>query len=90
MVTNAHVNITGAADATRTVNVGFDGGNELINAGSIASVAVITDGLSVPLATGTGKTLSIKPNVAITQGVMTLVVEFIDYKTRDGSLLKVT
>ena len=90
IVTNAHVIIKTAFDATRTFNVGFSGGAELISVGAASAVAVLTDALAAPLVTGTGKTVSLLPNAAVTVGKCTVIVEFIEPNLGCGNLMTVT
>lgn len=83
LVVDAYVSVAEAGDATRTADIGFAGGAELIDDGSIAAVAVVKTN-DLALETGTGKTVTMVPSGAITQGKFIVTVKYIEYTKNSG------
>lgn len=88
IITDAFVVVEAASQAGVTVDFGYDGGSELDNDASVASVAVIKTELA--LNTGTGKAVSAKFSAAPTAGTFVFVVEFIEFDLATGPLMDVT
>lgn len=86
IITDAYIDVLEVAQATVTGDFGFAGGTELIsNADLNAAVAVVKDA-GIKISTGTGKTVTFKPDVIPTQGIFVFVVEYIEYALKSGNL----
>lgn len=91
VITRASVIPLVASDAatSATVDLGIDGGNELIAAGDLKSVAGtdVTDDIT-SLVLETGGTLTFKPTYtgAVSAGKFLVVVEYIEYQKVTGEI----
>lgn len=87
IVTEVYVNVISSQAGTGVnVNVGFD---SRAGADSLATVSLNTAALthaSVNKPTQTGKLFTLKPSVAITSAEVEVVVVYIEYRVKSGSL----
>jgi len=73
-----------AGQATLTADLGYAGGTELGANLDLDDTAVKGGALSTYLATGTGKTVTLKPDAAPTAGKFHVMVEYIEYTRGNG------
>jgi|SaaInlStandDraft_4_1057021.scaffolds.fasta_scaffold83686_2 hypothetical protein len=73
-----------AGQATLTADLGYAGGTELGSNLDLDDVAIKGGALATRLATGTGKTVTIKPDAAPTAGKFHIMVEYIEYTRGNG------
>lgn len=90
LVTDAYVITEEAGQTSLTLDVGFDGGAELINDADVDNTGVVKDALTTGVQTDTGKTVSVTPSAEPTQGKFIAIVEFIEYNVATGHLMDVT
>jgi len=89
LITARHFIINSAGQANLTVDVGFDGGNELGNDLDIDATGVLTSA-ALGILTGTGKAVTAKFSADPSAGDFELVVEYIEYKLGSGNLMNYT
>lgn len=84
VITSATIYPEVAGQSLLTADLGYAGGTELIANADLDDTAVKGGALGTRLASGTGKTVTIKPDAAPTAGKFHVMVEYIEYTRGNG------